>query len=35
MAKDSTSNANARSVKLPDGRKVFAGSLGPEAAPNQ
>ena len=35
MAKDSSSNANARSVKLPDGRKVFAGSLGPEAAPNQ
>ena len=35
MAKDSSTNANARSVMLPDGRKVFAGSLGPDAAPNQ
>jgi hypothetical protein len=34
MAKDSTKTCNARSVKLPDGRTVFAGAAGdggPEA----
>jgi hypothetical protein len=30
-AKDSSNSANARSVKLPDGRKVFGGSSAPEA----
>ncbi|PWU07750.1 MAG: hypothetical protein C5B51_09405 [Terriglobia bacterium] len=36
MAKDSSSNANARSVVLADGRRVFAGSSFNEgAAPNQ
>jgi hypothetical protein len=34
-AKDSSFTANARSVKLADGRKVFAGSSGPAGAPNQ
>ena|SRR2546426_3002594 len=33
-AKDGSNSANARSVKLPDGRRVFAGSSG-DAAPNQ
>jgi hypothetical protein len=28
-AKDSSNSANARSVKLPDGRRVFAGSSAP------
>src|SRR5438874_13179637 len=32
-AKDGSNTANARSVKLPDGRRVFAGSSG-RAAPN-
>jgi hypothetical protein len=30
-AKDSTASANARSVKLPDGRRVFGGSSAPDA----
>ena len=34
-AKDGSNTANARSVKLPDGRRVFAGSSGGDAAPNQ
>jgi Family of unknown function (DUF6152) len=34
-AKDGSNSANARSVKLPDGRRVFAGSSGGDAAPNQ
>ena len=34
-AKDGSKTANARSVKLPDGRRVFAGSSGGDAAPNQ
>jgi hypothetical protein len=34
-AKDGSSNANARVVKLADGRRVFAGSSGGDAAPNQ
>jgi hypothetical protein len=32
-AKDGSSTANARSVKLPDGRRVFGGSSGGDAAP--
>jgi len=35
MAKDGSKTANARSVKLPDGRRVFAGSSGGDGAPNQ
>ncbi len=35
MAKDGSKTANARSVKLPDGRRVFAGSPGGDGAPNQ
>jgi hypothetical protein len=35
MAKDGSKSANARSVKLPDGRRVFAGSSGGDRAPNQ
>jgi hypothetical protein len=31
LAKDGTNTANAHSVMLPDGRKVFAGSQGPNA----
>jgi hypothetical protein len=31
LAKDGTNTANAHSVMLPDGRKVFAGSEGPNA----
>jgi hypothetical protein len=34
-AKDGSNNANARSVKLADGRRVFAGSSGGDGAPNQ
>ena len=37
-AKDGSHSANARSVKLPDGRRVFAGSSGGDGAgapPNQ
>ena len=34
QAKDSSLSANARTVKLPDGRRVFAGSSAPDA-PNQ
>jgi hypothetical protein len=33
LAKDGTNTANAHSVTLPDGRKVFAGSQGPDAGP--
>ena len=32
-AKDGSNTANAHSVTLPDGRKVFAGSQGPGAGP--
>lgn len=32
-AKDGSNTANAHSVILPDGRKVFAGSQGPEEGP--
>ena len=32
-AKDGSKSANARSVKLPDGRRVFAGSSGGDGAP--
>src|SRR5439155_12204232 len=35
MAKDGSKTANARNVKLPDGRRVFAGSSSGDAAPNQ
>jgi hypothetical protein len=35
MAKDGSKSANARSVMLPDGRRVFAGSSGGDRAPNQ
>jgi hypothetical protein len=35
MAKDGSKSANARSVVLSDGRRVFAGSSGGNAAPNQ
>jgi len=34
-AKDSSTSANARSVKLPDGRRVFGGSSNPNDAPTQ
>jgi hypothetical protein len=34
QAKDNSLSANARTVKLPDGRRVFAGSSAPDA-PNQ
>ena len=36
-AKDDSASANARTVTLPDGRRVFAGSAGPDATvpPNQ
>jgi hypothetical protein len=33
LAKDGSNTANAHSVTLPDGRKVFAGSQGPNDAP--
>ena len=33
LAKDGSNTANAHSVTLPDGRKVFAGSQGPEGGP--
>jgi hypothetical protein len=35
LAKDGSKSANARSVMLPDGRRVFAGSSGGNAPPNQ
>ena len=35
LAKDGSNTANAHSVTLPDGRKVFAGSQGPDAAPTK
>src|SRR5262245_41019514 len=35
LAKDGSKSANARVVKLPDGRRVFAGSSGGDTAPNQ
>ena len=35
MAKDASNSANARSVVLADGRKVFAGSSLENQAPNQ
>jgi len=35
MAKDGSKTANARNVKLPDGRRVFAGSSAGDGAPNQ
>jgi uncharacterized protein DUF6152 len=31
LAKDGSNTANARSVKLPDGRRVFGGSSAPDA----
>ena len=34
-AKDGSTTANARSVKLADGRRVFGGSSGGDGAPNQ
>lgn len=34
-AKDSSNTANARTVKLADGRRVFGGSSAPDSAPNQ
>jgi hypothetical protein len=34
-AKDGSTTGNARSVKLADGRRVFGGSSGGDAAPNQ
>jgi len=35
QAKDSSNSASTRSVKLPDGRRVFGGSSAPEDAANQ
>src|SRR5580765_2270781 len=35
LAKDGSKTANARSVKLADGRRVFAGSSGGDAPPVQ
>jgi hypothetical protein len=35
LAKDGSKTANARSVTLPDGRHVFAGSSGGDRAPSQ
>lgn len=35
LAKDGSKSANARSVTLPDGRRVFAGSSGGNAPVNQ
>src|ERR1700687_750653 len=34
-AKDGSTTGNARSVKLPDGRRVFGGSSGGDGPPNQ
>ena len=34
-AKDGSSTGNARAVRLADGRRVFGGSSGGDAAPNQ
>src|SRR6266481_2762324 len=34
MAKDGSNSANARTVKLPDGRRVFGGSSGGDVPPN-
>jgi len=33
-AKDGSTTGNARSVRLPDGRRVFGGSSGGDSAPN-
>jgi hypothetical protein len=33
LAKDGSNTANAHTVTLPDGRKVFAGSQGPDSGP--
>src|SRR6202167_3227789 len=33
LAKDGSNSANARSVKLPDGRRVFGGSSGDPSTP--
>jgi hypothetical protein len=35
LAKDGSNTANAHSVTLPDGRKVFAGSQGPDGGPGK
>ncbi|HEX4998486.1 MAG TPA: DUF6152 family protein [Terriglobia bacterium] len=35
LAKDGSNMANARTVKLANGKQVFAGSSGGDAAPNQ
>ena len=35
LAKDGSKSANARSVMLPGGKRVFAGSSGGDGAPNQ
>ena len=35
LAKDGSKSANARSVVLANGKRVFAGSSGGDAAPNQ
>ncbi len=35
LAKDGSKTCNARTVKLADGRTVFAGSSGPEAPPQK
>ena len=35
LAKDGSKSGNARSVTLPDGRRVFGGSSGGNAPPNQ
>jgi hypothetical protein len=34
-AKDGSNTANAHNVMLPDGRKMFAGSQGPEGGPGK
>jgi len=34
-ARDGSTTANARTVKLADGRRVFGGSSGGDAPPNQ
>jgi hypothetical protein len=33
LAKDGSKTCNLRTVKLPDGRSVFAGSSAPDAPP--
>jgi hypothetical protein len=35
LAKDGSRTCNARMVKLPDGRSVFAGTSNPDAAPKK